>query len=112
VSQDKNTLVCVQRQKFKSFVPKSQLFSSLSKEEIALLDWNGHSAIMAADKYILISGHLSAKDNVNSENVRDLKAGVELLRTKMPDYEIIIGADINSFLGQFNNDVSVFPSSI
>lgn len=32
--------------------------------------------MMAADKFILISGHLSAKDNVNSENVRDLKAGI------------------------------------
>jgi hypothetical protein len=32
--------------------------------------------MMAADKYILISGHLSSKDNVNSENVRDLKAGI------------------------------------
>lgn len=65
---------------------------------------------MAADKYILISGHLSAKDNVNSDNVRDLKAGVELLKNKMPAYEVIIGADINSFLGDFNNEVTVFPN--
>lgn len=28
----------------------------------------------------------------------------------MPDYEVIIGADINSFLGTFNTDVIVFPS--
>lgn len=28
----------------------------------------------------------------------------------MPDYEVIIGADINSFLGTFNTDVTVFPS--
>lgn len=66
--------------------------------------------MMAADKFILISGHLSAKDNVNSENVRDLKAGIQLLKSKMPDYEVIIGADINSFLGTFNTDVIVFPS--
>lgn len=87
------------------------MFSSLSKDEIALLDWNGHSAIMAADNFILISGHLSAKDNVNSQNVRDLKAGIDLLKSKMPDYEIIIGADINSFLGKFKTDVTVFPSN-
>ena len=67
--------------------------------------------MMAADKYILISGHLSSKDNVNSENVRDLKAGIQLLKTKMPGYEVIIGADINSFLGNFNKDVKVFPSN-
>jgi hypothetical protein len=57
---------------------------------------------MAADNFILISGHLSAKENVNSDNVRDLKAGIELLRTKMPSYEVVIGADINSFLSSFN----------
>ena len=66
--------------------------------------------MMAADKFILISGHLSAKDNVNSENVRDLKAGIELLKSKMPGYEVIIGADINSFIGNFNKNVKVFPN--
>ena len=33
--------------------------------DLNLLDWNNHSTVILADKYILISGHLSSSKSLN-----------------------------------------------
>ena len=44
---------------------------------------------------ILISAHLSSKKEKNPEQVLEMKKSIEKVRRVLPEYEIIIGGDIN-----------------
>lgn len=107
-SPDKDTLICIRKDKFKEITTMKGV-TLFDQADLALLDWNNHSTIVLADKYILISGHLSSSKSLNQENIKTLKKGFEMLKEKHPDYEVICGVDANSFLGEFNPSINVYP---
>lgn len=107
-SPDKDTLICVKKDKFKEIKPMKAV-TLFDQEELNLLNWNNHSTVILADTYILISGHLSSSKSLNEENVKTLKKGFEMLREKHPNYDVICGVDVNSFLGEFNPNINVYP---
>lgn len=107
-SPDKDTLICVKKDRFKEITPMKAV-TLFSQEDLKLLDWNNHSTVILADKYILIAGHLSSSKSLNDENVKTLKKGLEMLREKHPNYDVICGVDANSFLGEFNPNINAYP---
>lgn len=76
-----------------------------------MLDWNNHTAIVIVDKIILISAHLSSNKKLNAENIESLKKGFKMLREKHPDYDVICGGDLNSFLKEFHDEIHIYPTS-
>lgn len=50
------------------------------------------------DGYILISAHLSSKEDRNKAQKDKMIAYLERLKNLYPAYGIILGADVNSFL--------------
>lgn len=50
------------------------------------------------DKYILICVHLSSKEDKNKIQRTQMNAYLNKLKKMYPAYEIILGADANSFL--------------
>lgn len=53
---------------------------------------------MVIDNYILISAHLTSKVERNLLQIKELKDGLLKLKEKLPDHDIILGGDLNSFL--------------
>lgn len=43
--------------------------------------------------------------------MKELKEGLMTLKRKLPDYEIILGGDLNSFLESFTPELYFFPDS-
>jgi endonuclease/exonuclease/phosphatase family metal-dependent hydrolase len=50
------------------------------------------------DNYIFINAHLSSKEEKNKGQIEDLKKGLLELKKTLPDYSIIVGGDLNSYL--------------
>ena len=58
---------------------------------------------MILEKCVLINAHLSSKAERNKEQIEELKAGILELKEKVPDHEIIVAGDLNSYLKPFSN---------
>lgn len=74
------------------------MLSKLSREQFANLNWSGSSSFMCLDNILLIGAHLSSKEVKNKEQIEQLKKGLTDLRTVLPEYEVIVGGDLNSYL--------------
>ncbi|CAM6005157.1 unnamed protein product [Sphagnum balticum] len=100
-----------------SFGPRKDpelVLKKLSKEQWDNLKWADRTAIMIIDNYILLSGHLSSKAEKNKPQIEQLKRSLLDLRNACPDYEIILGGDINSFLQSekpFSDKFNCYPDS-
>ena len=74
-----------------------------------MLNWSNRSAFMVIDKYIFINAHLSSKAEPNRKQIQELKDGITALKHKLPDYDIVVAGDLNSYLEPFSKNFSYFP---
>ena len=58
---------------------------------------------MAIDKIFLINAHLSSKADKNKEQVDIMKNALLELKKKVPDYDIIVAGDLNSYVEPFSD---------
>ena len=47
----------------------------------------------------------------NLPQIKEMKEGLLQLKKKLPDYDIILGGDINSYLEPFSKELNFFPNS-
>lgn len=52
---------------------------------------------MIIDKYVLLCAHLTSKAEKNLPQIKDLREALQTLKSSAPDYDIILGGDLNSF---------------
>jgi endonuclease/exonuclease/phosphatase family metal-dependent hydrolase len=93
--KSKDTIIVVKKSSFHVFEEPSQV---LTQAEISSLNWAEKTSILIADKIILLSAHLSSNKEKNPAQIASLKEGLISLAKNHPNYRIILGGDLNSFL--------------
>lgn len=87
--------------------------SVLTEKELKSLNWAERSGIALLDKYIIVNAHLSSKADKNRIQIDELKKALIELKNNHPNNHIIVGGDLNSFLGNdeaFEKDFSFYPN--
>ena len=65
---------------------------------------------MIIDSYILINAHLSSKEEPNQKQIKELRGALMELALTLPDYNVILGGDLNSYLGVMKEEnLNIFP---
>ncbi len=95
IDTTKDTLIVVKKDSFREL---RYIETVLTKEEIDSLNWAGRSAMVCLDNTIIINAHLTSKAAKNRPQIEQMKAALVKLRASRPQYHIILGGDLNSFL--------------
>ena len=97
-NQPRDTLIIVRKSRFHGKKPENTLkmLSKMNlKEQAASLP---RTSIMFIDRFVLINLHFSSKQEPNQEQVKFLGTFLKSIKQAYPDYQIIAGGDINSYL--------------
>ena len=111
--ESKDTAIIARRKSFSKKPERNDKFfhvdNKIDDETMKQLNWNDKTAIMVIDKYIFINAHLSSKEDINKEQIKQLKKVLPELRRKLPKYDIVVAGDLNSYLEPFSQLFSYFP---
>lgn len=114
VDKSKDTMIIAKESSFSKFGDTELVLSRLSPELRESLNWGDRTAFMLADHYLLICAHLTSKAEKNRPQIEQLKKGLIELKTVLPEYEIILGGDLNSYLSppnEFRSLLHMYPRS-
>lgn len=95
IDSTKDTMIVARKESFREL---RHIESVLSKEEIESLNWAGRSSMVCLDSTIVINAHLTSKAAKNKPQIEQLKASLARLRQSHPEFHVIMGGDLNSFL--------------
>lgn len=94
----KDTMIIAKKTTFPDMKDEELVLGKLTQEQRDNLNWSDRSAFMVVENYILIDAHLSSKEQKNKEQMEQLRQGLAALKSTLPQYEVILGGDLNSFL--------------
>lgn len=107
----KDTMIIAKEASFEKKKDIELIFRGLTKEQRDNLNSSDTNAFLCVDNYILISSHLSSKADKNKLQIEKLKVGLTDLKKHLPDYDIILGGDLNSYLPPFSKEFYFYPDS-
>lgn len=85
------------------------VLKGLTDQQRKNLNWAERSSFLCMDNYIFINAHLSSKAEKNLPQIQQIKTGLSDLKKVLPDYDIIVAGDLNSYLPTFSSDFYIFP---
>lgn len=111
VDEAKDTMIIAKEASFEKKKDIELIFRGLTKEQRDNLNSSETNAFLCLDNYILISSHLSSKAEKNKLQIEKLKVGLTDLKKHLPEYDIILGGDLNSYLPPFSKEFYFYPDS-
>lgn len=108
----KDTMIIAKKSSFKEKPVTNDVFISKHIDPALMkqLNWSERTAFLVIEKYICICAHLTSKAEKNLPQIKDLKEGLLKLKKKLPDYDIILGGDLNSYLDCYTSELNFYPS--